>query len=452
MRQHHGILGAVAVLVLLGAYAFMPRVEEHATMLARDGLYESALREVTALPRNTSRQPQVLMQIYMLREKEGNYADAVATLNEYLALRPGDEVARERYAKLLLTTGDLASYLIEARTLTAMHPDAKRIELLASLYRLHGYFAEELDLLHTYARTAHLDSSLNERLGSLLAARGDWRGALEWLSHADRAAPDDQSYGRLLLLDVLLRDNQRKLALQKAKSWIAKWRSAFLTVKLIVAFADAGETEATAELAEVVVSLMPEKVFDIVGALTRRERPQAARTMLASWSTRAVKSDRDQWREYIYAVLQLGDYGEPFQLLARLTRSGAAPLMRACLAEEIAAAMGMQALEPLRQYLTNEVLKTRPLFAGQLAQFEGNAQLSLHYLTTARLVDLTPHQRMAWLVALRKVESTTAVFQRLTRLWVAKQLPPEYYQLLAEEARQRNNNYLYSAIWSSLDK
>ncbi len=452
MWQHYRMLGVVALLVLAGAYLFLPRVEERAAMLARDGYYESALREVAALPRAGARQAEVLMQIHALQRKEGAYPAAIATLQEYLLLRPHDFVAREHLSDLLLLVGDLKSYLDESRRLVGMRPDVDRVANLAGLYRLHGLFESEFQLLRDFSGTGHMRYQEHERLGALLAERADWSAAATWLVLADRKAPSNLSQGRLLLLDVLLQSHRSDEALQKSKLWMNTWRDAYLAVKLILGHSEAGDMKAALTLAQLSIDVMPNSVFEIAGALTRRGRPELARGMLSYWSDRAWKQDSDHWRDYVYATMQAGDCAEPFRMLSFLTERGGELLSRARLAEEIASAMGMSSFGSFRTALSLEVLQLRPLFAAQLALHEGNPQLSLRYFDAVKLDELSVEQKTVWLELLVKLEGADAIFARLRRLWDAKKLPPQYYWTFADVAMRTNQYRVHNAMWSSLAK
>jgi tetratricopeptide (TPR) repeat protein len=450
MWHHNRRLGVVAVLALFGAYLFLPRDEERAAMLARDGFYESALREVATLPHAGSRRAEVLLQLHALQRKEGSYLEAIDSIQKYLLLRPHDFVARENLAELLLQTGQIEPYLVVSRRLVSMRPDAERVARLAGLYRLHGFFEKEFELLEDLSKTEHLGHQELQRLGAMLAERGKWSAAVRSLTLADRKAPANLNHGRLLLLDVLLQIGDKAEALQKSKSWMSTWRDPYLAAKLILVHSAAGDTESAITLAELSADLMPNAAFDIVGVLTRGSAPELGRHLLVYWSDRVRDPGRDQWRDYVYAVLQIGDVAAPFRMLSALTQSSAKPASRAVLAEEIANAMGLSAFGSFRELLTTDVLQTRPLFGAHLALHEGNSQLSQRYLDTVNLEDLSGEHKQLWLQLLGKVESRAAIFRRLYRLWSANQLPTEYRRELAKMALQENELQIYNAIWSSL--
>ena len=100
MRPSHRMLLLVALAVLVSGYFLLPKKEERAAMLARDGLYDAALREVAAMANGDANRPQILMQLHVLRERNGDRAGSLAALEAYVAARPDDFQARTRYSRL----------------------------------------------------------------------------------------------------------------------------------------------------------------------------------------------------------------------------------------------------------------------------------------------------------------------------------------------------------------
>ena len=209
---------------------------------------------------------------------------------------------------------------------------------------------------------------------------------------------------------------------------------------------------AASELARKSVDLMPDATFDIAGVLTRKGHIVTARQMLAHWAGRKVEATGKQLRDYVYASLQAGDEMGPVLMLRRLVETGATSVAQARMAEEMAQGYGKVMLAPLRSLLSTPVLRTRPVFAAELAMFEGNVQLARWFLAEADPATLDADQRLGWLTLLRRVETPGAVFRRLVQLWIAKRLPSELQPLLADEARRHGQPRLHDAIWISMQR
>jgi hypothetical protein len=447
MRSHHLLIGMMGLAVLVAAYFLLPRAEERATMFARDGYYETALKELSGL--QNAGDPNVLIQTHLLREMQGDHDGALKVLEAYLSIRPDDLSARERQAELILQSGQTDGYLDALARLVARHPTAERVTLLLELYRLHDRIDDELNLLRTYAGSKYLGLALLERLGALLAGQGDWDGARRWLSMADKNAAPDASAGRLLLFDVLLLNNRFEEAYQRARTWIYGWRNPYLSGKLLVRMAQAELGAQEADVAWLCVDAMPEATFELTMMLTNKGYAAISRQMLTRWAERAAKPTPQQLRDYIYASVQAGDAQGPFRKMVQLIRLRADPLIQARLAEELAHAYGFLALSPLRTQLSTKVLLARPLFGGELAIFEGNLDLAHWFLTQADPSQIAPEDRLPWLKLLRGTEPRNAAFSRLAQLWHQKRLPPELLRPLAEEAKQLGQSELHDAIWQS---
>ena len=91
-----------------------------------------------------------------------------------------DPAARENEAEMLLQNGLLDRYLDSFARLVAARPLSDRIKQLIGLYRLHGRIDDELATLRAYAGTSMLGLAEIQRLGAILAERGDWLEAERW--------------------------------------------------------------------------------------------------------------------------------------------------------------------------------------------------------------------------------------------------------------------------------
>ena len=212
--RHHMVMGFFAILVLAVGLFLIPRQDEYAVMLVRDGRYEEATRILLPMREAANLRPQVLMQALVLRLKLGDIPGALEAAEAVLAVRPNDRGAQEILADLLLQSGRLDDHFRATEGLLRARPDPERLSRLLALYRHHD---EELQLLRAYAGTRHLKLPHYERLGALLSARGDWQGAVPWLRLVDQHAPAIESSARLRLLHVLLESGRLDEARRRAE-------------------------------------------------------------------------------------------------------------------------------------------------------------------------------------------------------------------------------------------
>ena len=442
----------VIVLLGLAAVSLSPRRQERVAMLADEGRHQEVIALLERQLAKGPSDPDLLAALGRSYAALGEYDRAIEALDAYLAVRPDDLAARKRHAELLLQNGSIDPYLDALARMVAAHPSPSRVTWLIELYRLHGRVEDELAMLRTYAASAMLEPSQLERLGAVLAERGNWREARQWLEFADQTAPPSASTGRLLLLDVLIESNEVEQAYRRAQTWMTMWRSPFLSGKLILRMAQSGLAAAASELAREYAEIMPEHIFEMAGLLARKRHPELARQTLAQWADRTTNPTAQELRAFVYASVVTGDAQGPLLKLAKLMRSGAEPATQGQLAEELANAFGKAALVSIRPLLSNDALLTRPLFAAELSLFEGNRESARWFLNRTEPARLSPEQRATWLALLRRVETDADIFNRLARLWNDGRLPAELLPLFADEALKLGQVEMHGLIWNSMRK
>ena len=229
--------------------------------------------------------------------------------------------AREQ-AELLLQSGSIDRYLDALARTVAVQPSPSGVTRLVELLRLHGRVEDETATLQAYAGTAMLEVAQLERLGALLAERGNWREARQSLELADQKAPPDASAGRLLLLEVLIQGNQVDQIDERAQTWMTAWRSPFLSGKLMLRIAQSGLTVEASRLALKYTDMMPDDTFEMVGLLAGKGHQDLAHQMLARWADRTTRPAGRQLHAFVQASALIGDVSGPLGKMVQLVRSG----------------------------------------------------------------------------------------------------------------------------------
>lgn len=434
VRRHIIVTGVIAIFALAGGFLLIPRQDEYVAMLTRDGRYEEASRMLLSLRAAGDRRPQVLMQMLVLRIKLGDIPGALEAVEAVLAVRPGDPQAQEIMADLLLQSGQLDEYLRVTDRLVRSHPDPDRLSRLLALYRHHGRYDAELELLQTFAGSRYLSVPDYERLGALLSARGDWEGAKRWLRLVDRRAPAGETSSRLRLLHVLLRSGRVEEAQRLAETWLTKWQNPYLAGRLIIRLAQAGAVRSAVALAHVCAERMPEAALQVAGVLTESAHPEIARELLARWIDLVSEPSADAARSYVHASLAAGEWRRPVEKLLQL-RTGAPPEIQAGFAQEIAYGYGPEMLAQLLPLLPRAALRARPLLAAQIMRLGENRQLAEWYLDRVDPSRLAGYQQKVWLALLRALKPAPFVLARLIKLRESGRMPPELAHILADEAK-----------------
>ena len=452
MRAAPWFVLLVLALLAFAAVLLWPRPAERIAMEVDEGRH----REVIALLQHAlaehPRDPDLLAALGRSYAALGEYRHAMDAFDAYLAVRPDDLAARERQAGLLLQNGLVDRYLDALARLVAAQPSPGRVTRLVELYRLYGRVDDEVETLRAYASRAMLEAAQLERLGALLAERGDWREARRWLELADQKMPPDDSAGRFLLLQVLIQSNEVDQAYRQALAWMTAWRSPFLSAKLILLVAQSGLALPASGLALQYVEVMPEGTFQVAGQLVRKDHKELAQQMMARWAERTTNPSADELRAFVQVSAQVGDAHGPITKLLQLARNGADPATQGELAEQLANVFGTPALAAIRPLLSNQALLARPLFAAELSLVEGNREMARWYLDRTEPDRLSPQQRATWLALLRRVETPAGVFDRLAALWHDRRLPAELAPSFADEALKSGRAGLHDLIWSSMGR
>jgi len=438
------------VSLLVAAAVLAPGRQERAAMLASEGRYEEAIallqRQLAGSPHN----PDLLAALARSYAALGEVDRAIGAFDAYLRVRPEDLDARNRQAKLLLQSGLMDRYLETEAYLVAANPTADRIARLLELLRLQGRTNEETAMAEAYARKDMLDSLQLERLGAILAQRGDWPEAQRWLELADRKAPPGASAGRLLLLEALLRSNEIDRISERTQAWMMAWRSTYLAGRLILRLRQAGLSELAYGLALKHMDLKPDDTFDMIGLLAGKGYLDLARHILVAWAERTTQLTGAQLHVFVQGSAWLGDFSGPLTMLLQAVGDGSDAAAQGRLAEELANGFGRPALAAIRPLLSNEALLTQPLFAAEVSLIEGNRELARWYLDQIDPRQLSSERLSDWLGLLHQVQPEAAALDRLTELWNEGRLPAELLPQLADEAFKFGQIGMHDLIWDAM--
>jgi hypothetical protein len=450
MRAHYMLLGLVSLVALAAGVMLLPEREEQLAMLIRDGYNESARREFTSNDQAGDRRPQMLRQVVAIASHAGDPGMALDAINAYLVLQPRDVAAHEKRVELCALSCPRDTFLKALEALVAVQATRERVAHLLGLYRLHGRFDAELDLMLSLRQTTFLDVSDLERLGAMLANKQLYTDAARSLELADKQAPAERYIGRRLLFEVLLQSKRAPEAHAHALRWIPVWRNTYYSGQLILRLAQSNSRDLVVSLAERSAAVVPGSEFQIINLLSRHGHSDASQILIARWGQRISRPDPNQLKEYVAAAIAAGDPSGPFLTLQQLLRTPTALQAQALIAEELALALGKAALAPYRSALSYQALATRPLFAAELAHYESNPVLTRHFLDLTDVPTLTIKEREKWLRLLREVATEAETFNALRELWRQKRLPDDLIRIFADEARRLGRAREHDAIWASL--
>jgi hypothetical protein len=168
------------------------------------------------------------MGLYKLMLSFAEIEGATHLIEDLVATRPDDPAAVTLLAKHYGDTQNRHGEIAALERLFELSPSAETARHLLSLYRLQDDFDREEALLQTLMVNDLIAAGDAERLGFLLASRGDLDGAHAALMLFDEIAHPDRMLGRLALFDLLVQLGDKRAAFARAATWISKWRKASL--------------------------------------------------------------------------------------------------------------------------------------------------------------------------------------------------------------------------------
>jgi hypothetical protein len=223
MLRHASLTFGVAVAALVAAIHMIPGPREQWTMLVRDERNDEALAILEQRYEAGERDPEAMLQFYKLLMSVAKIDRATRIIEEIASHRPDDTSGLAELAKHYGHTQDLAGETRTLERLFALQPSSTTAQRLLVLYRLRGDQPQEQRLLAKMLPTGMTTAEDTQRLGFMLAAKGDFQGALEALLAFDSVAAPEYSTSRFALVDVLLRLGQPENAMAKMQHWLVQW-------------------------------------------------------------------------------------------------------------------------------------------------------------------------------------------------------------------------------------
>jgi Flp pilus assembly protein TadD len=224
MFRHIALITLLTLVALAAGVAMVPGEREQWTMLVRDGRNQEAIKALEARYRAGKREVDAVLHLYKLYMSFAEIDDATRIMRDFVDDHPDDPAVVSLLAKHYGDIQDKPSQIRTLERLFKLAPSQPTARDLLAYYRLHGEFDREEGLLRTLLANQMIIANDAERLGLMLAARGDLFGARDALTRFDEIANPERSLGRLVLFDMLVQIGDKTAALTKAASWIGYWR------------------------------------------------------------------------------------------------------------------------------------------------------------------------------------------------------------------------------------
>jgi tetratricopeptide (TPR) repeat protein len=226
MIRHIALIVCLTIAALVAGWAMVPGEHEQWTMLVRDGHNQEALKVLETRYRQGRRDTDAVVHLYRLYMSFAEIERATQVMQNFAAAHPDDPEIIAMLARHYDDIQDKSAAIRTLEQLYALAPSLQTARTLLAQYRLEGAFDREEGLLRSLLANDLITANDAERLGLMLAARGDFYGAREALTRFDEIANPERSIGRFVLFDVLIKTGDSAAALTKAASWIGYFRKA----------------------------------------------------------------------------------------------------------------------------------------------------------------------------------------------------------------------------------
>jgi tetratricopeptide (TPR) repeat protein len=223
MLRHVLLIIVLSATALAAGVVMVPGEREQWTMLVRDGRNEQALKALEAQYQAGRRNTDAVVHLYRLYMSFAKIEQATVVMEQFAAEHPDNPEIVAMLARHYTDIQNRPAAIATLERLFEFSPSTQTARELLAHYRLHGEFASEERLLRLLLATKLITANDAERLGLMLAARGDLYGAREALVRFDELANPERSIGRLVLFDVLIETGDKSTALVKGAAWMQFW-------------------------------------------------------------------------------------------------------------------------------------------------------------------------------------------------------------------------------------
>ncbi|WP_448204817.1 tetratricopeptide repeat protein [Azospirillum sp. sgz302134] len=229
----------------------IPRGGELALQKFRDQDYETARAAYEQRFAAGDRSAGTVMPLTRLYLDEGAVERAITLMEAFVALEPAQVEGRQLLGRLYKDAQRMGDYIENLEVLARLKPSDETYRELAYLAGFHGQIDRQAEALARYCELRPDDRDAEQDLATLLAARGSFAEAMDWLGKADdRAEGAIEPNSRELLMSLLIDQNRAGEAYARARRWIARDANVPDTIGLVSQLAAAERPDLGLKLLE----------------------------------------------------------------------------------------------------------------------------------------------------------------------------------------------------------
>lgn len=250
------------------------------------------------------------------RVAEGNRAEAIRLLQEYVTANPSDVSGRKKLAEQYQLAGDNAKYNEQLEAIAAAEPNEQNLKILSDVYNSGQLYAKQIDILKKLVEiTQSQKPEYMADLATILVVEQRKDEALALVQEIKTKHPNFRSYAITRIEATALIDAQKgDDAYQIAERWMTGYNTVAATGDL------PGSTTTNANL----IAPNAKELADLANILHYGGFPELA-IRLIDPRINLIATDVELATAYVNANITVGNTDRAFEILTQIYNAGTMP-------------------------------------------------------------------------------------------------------------------------------
>ncbi|MBM3549002.1 MAG: hypothetical protein FJX54_18835 [Alphaproteobacteria bacterium] len=242
MRAPHIVLAALVGVGIAASVAVIPRDRELALMYLKGLDYEAAQSALEARLDAGDLSVGVVIPLTRVYLEIGEFERAVALMERFVAVHPGEAEAKEELASLYKQTARIYGYVETLSDLAKIRPTEKILHDLSDYYSDHGEIEKQVEVLRVLVQRFKVRFEDWMDLAQIEADLGNYEAASAALTELERRFKIPRNQRTIdFYVNVLSRTGRDAEAMQIAEGWLNETRTAAAAIGVVRQFLGAGK-------------------------------------------------------------------------------------------------------------------------------------------------------------------------------------------------------------------
>jgi tetratricopeptide (TPR) repeat protein len=398
---------------------------------------EDALSLLKDDPQRAAGSRNLMLAKAELAAQSGDFKLARKSLSQLALIDPSTPAPRDALADVARISGDLKSAARHLEMAQRIRPRPDRRIQLANLYRqLHDTEKERRTL--NSVSPEDLTAPERQRLMQLMVLGGEFETLEDMLETLSLLPPTEAEPYRTRLVDLLIEDGRTEQAIQSIAAWfMLDERQQAVLVAMVPSLIEHGLADQAHRLALMSMQQTPEDGHILLPFFARTGHGAEFRSLQDIWLEAGIPLTDEGWNTLIRLAETTGELRGLRQAFARAEiKSMEASLIGDALMQFLRY-QGARALEPYREVMSENVLRTTPLLGAAWMADQRRPQEALDYLLQAAQSPLTEWDQQIWLRSAQQLQGSPVYAALLQGDWSDDPLRVSLRQALSPEVTVR---------------